>query len=70
MKNNVNVQSLKVVRDLAECAVALMQEFNSYLTSSEDQKQYLLQVVENHRSKSSASTKSAAIDRKQSELVA
>ena len=67
MKNKMNVQSVKVFNNLAERAVALIQEFNSSLISSEDQKQYLLQVVKDHRSKFSAPTKSAAIDRKQSE---
>jgi len=58
------VQSVRVVNDLAEHTVALIQEFNSSLTRDEEQKQYLLQVVEDHRNKFSASTKCSAIDAK------
>lgn len=45
------LSDLKVVNDLAERGVALIQEYNNCLTRSEEQKQYLLQVVENHRKK-------------------
>jgi len=38
------VQSVRVVNDLAEHRVALIQEFNSSLTRNEEQKQYLLHV--------------------------
>ena len=41
----------KVVNDYAERGIALIQEFNSLLTKDEKQKQYLLQVVEEQRSK-------------------
>ena len=58
------VLSLKVINDLAERGVAFIQEFNSSLTRNEEQKQYLLQVVENHRKKFSAPTKSSAVDAK------
>lgn len=58
------VQSVRVVNDLAERGVALIQEFNSSLTRDEEQKQYLLQVVEDHRNKFLAPTKSSAIDAK------
>ena len=58
------VLSLKVINDLAERGVALIQEFNSSLTRNQEQKQYLLQVVENHRKKFSAPTKSSAVDAK------
>jgi len=50
------VQSLRVVNDLAESEVALIQEFNSSLKGDEEQKQYLLQVIENDRKQFSAST--------------
>jgi hypothetical protein len=58
------VQSLKVVNDLAERGVALIQEFNSSLTRNEEQKHYLLQVVEDQRKKFSTPTKSPAVDAK------
>ena len=43
------VHSRKVVNDVAERGVKLIQDFNSSLTKNEDQKQYLLQVVNEHR---------------------
>jgi len=50
--------SVKVVNDLAERGVALIQEFNSSRTRNEEQKQYLLHVVEQHRNAFTAPTKS------------
>jgi hypothetical protein len=43
------ITNLKVVNDAAERGVALIQSFNAVLTNQEEQKQYLLQVVEEHR---------------------
>lgn len=43
------VRQFKVVNDNAERGVALIQAYNASLTKNEDQKQYLLQVVEQHR---------------------
>lgn len=40
---------LKAVNDSAERAVNLMQQFHGLLTVQEEQKQYLLQCVEEHR---------------------
>lgn len=40
---------VKVVNDVAERGVALIQKFNATITQSEEQKQFLLQVVEKHR---------------------
>jgi len=45
------VSKLKAVNDNAERGVAPMTEYNEILTSNEDQKQYLLQVVSEHRRK-------------------
>ena len=42
-------QSIAVVNDNAERSVALMTEFNGKITRNEQQVQYLLQVVEEHR---------------------
>jgi len=42
-------RQLKVVNDTAERGVALCQAFNGVLTNQEDQKQFLLQLVEKHR---------------------
>jgi len=44
----IRVQKLKVVNDAAEHGILLVQIFNGILTNQEDQKQYLLQVVEQH----------------------
>ena len=41
--------SLSVTNDRAERGVALMQEFNLALTTDEEQRQFLFQVVEQHR---------------------
>jgi hypothetical protein len=46
---SVLVKNLACVNDCAERGVALIQNFNSSITSDEEQKQYLLQVVEQHR---------------------
>src|SRR5277367_5269363 len=43
------VSSLTVINDCAERGIALASSFNSSLTKSEEEKQYLLQVVEQHR---------------------
>ena len=53
--------AVKVVNDLAERGVALIQEFNSSITRNEEQKQFLLQVVEDHRSAFSQPSKAADI---------
>jgi len=45
------VRSISPVNDFAERGIALLQEFNTALASSEEQKQFLLQVVAQHRSK-------------------
>jgi len=58
--------SLWGVNDLAKCGVALIHEFNTSLTQNEEQKQFLVQVFEDHWNKFSAPTKSAAIALKQS----
>src|SRR6218665_907790 len=47
--NKEVAQSIKVVNDLAKHGVALVQEFNSSLIRNEEQIQYLLQVIEDHK---------------------
>ena len=42
------VNNLACVNDSAEHGVALIKNFNSVLTKNEEQKQFLLQVVEKH----------------------
>lgn len=43
------LNTLKVTNDVAERGVALIEEYNNYLTKDEKQLQYLLQVVREHR---------------------
>ena len=42
------VAALNVVNDCAERGIALASSFNSSITKSEEEKQYLLQIVEKH----------------------
>ena len=44
------VSSLKVVNDSAERGVALIKAFNDSISSNEEQKKFLLQVVQKHHS--------------------
>ena len=55
------VNKLKVVNDTAGRGVALIENYNSALTNQEEQKQYLLQIVENHRQKFLKSKKATLI---------
>lgn len=43
------VLSLRVVNDTAERAVKLMQDFHGLITAKEEQKQFLLRCVQEHR---------------------
>ena len=65
-KNNICVHSkvnkLKVVNDAAERGVALIENFNSALTSQEEQKQYLLQINKNHHQKFPKAKKTTLVD--------
>jgi len=45
----VKVQHFSVTKDHAERAVALVQDFSGRLTMDEEQLQYILQVVADHR---------------------
>src|SRR6218665_756641 len=54
------VSSLKVVNDCAEWGIALASCFNSSLKISEEDKQYLLQIVERHRKEFPDANKSTA----------
>jgi hypothetical protein len=55
------VCSLKVINDIAERGVALMDEFNKLFTNDEEQKQYLLLVVQRYRQKYPDRNKSTLI---------
>ena len=43
------VRELRVVNDTAERGVQLMQEYNALVTKDEEQTQFALQVVQEHR---------------------
>ena len=51
------INGLAVVNDRAERGVALIQEFNKKLTKNEDQLQFLMQVVKDHRKNFATCTK-------------
>lgn len=55
------VTSIKVVNDVAERGVALMEEYNKLHTKDEEQKQYLLLLVKQFRSKYPDSKKSTLL---------
>ena len=59
------IRALRVVNDFAECGVALMQTYNLALTKDEGQKQYLLQVVEEHRKTFPTTSRSSRTQTKQ-----
>ena len=56
-----SLSNLSVVNDRAERAVALIQDLNRKLTKGEDQLQFLLQVVAEHRKKFPKPTKESLI---------
>lgn len=56
------VTKLNVVNYVAERGVALIEEYNSIITRNEEQKQYLLQVVQDHRRLFSDCKKSSLIE--------
>ena len=57
------IQQLRVVNDTAERGVKLFEEFNRLITNDEEEKQFLLQVVESNRKAiPSHTTKKSAVD--------
>ena len=55
------IQGIKVTNDNAERGVALIQEYNRFLTKDEEQLQFLLQVVSEHRKQFPDSRKSTLL---------
>ena len=43
------MKHMKVVNDIAERGVKLIEDYNKLITNDEQQKQYLLQVVSNYK---------------------
>jgi hypothetical protein len=56
------VSKVKVVNDTAERGVALIQEFTDLITHDEQQKQFLLQIVAEHRKLLPGCSKSAMVE--------
>lgn len=52
---------MRVVNDIAERGVALMEEYNKLHTNNEEQKQYLLLLVKDYRQKYPDSNKSTLL---------
>ncbi|BES89663.1 Hypothetical protein NTJ_02470 [Nesidiocoris tenuis] len=55
------VSSMRVVNDIAERGIALMEEYNKLRTQNEEQKQYLLLTVKEFRKKFPDSRKSTLL---------
>lgn len=55
------VKSLRVTNDYAERGVALITKHNRRITNKEEQQQYLLQVVQQHRAKYSSAAKKSFV---------
>ena len=55
------VNNLQVINDVAERGVKLTQEYINILTIQEDQKQYLIQVVSEYKSKYPNATKACLV---------
>lgn len=55
------VHSMRVVNDIAERSVALMEEYNKLITTDEEQKQYLLLLVKEYRKKYPNTNKSTLV---------
>ena len=49
LKDKSQLETLKAIKDIAERAVMLMQDFYGLLTADEEQKQFLLRCVQEHR---------------------
>ena len=57
------VRQMKVVNDCAERGIALITTYNSCITKDEDQKQYLLRLVDLHRKTFSEASKAMLMKR-------
>ena len=63
------IRNLKVVNDAAERGISMVQSFNTVLTNQEEQKQYLLQLVEKHRQEMPNANKSTILEGLHKQLV-
>ena len=60
-KARLRVNELRVVNDCAERGVALITQYNDILTKNEEQRQYLLQVVQQYRGQFKTPKKSTLV---------
>lgn len=61
VKGKKKIDSIRVVNDAAERGVKLISDFNNILCNSEEQKQFLLKVVEQHRQQFPNTNKSTLV---------
>ena len=54
-------KAINVINDCAECGVALISQCNEILTKNEEQRQYLLNAVQQYRDKIKSAKKSSLI---------
>jgi len=57
-KGTIRIKGLRVVNDCAERGIALISTYNEKLTKNEEQRQYLLNIVQQHRDKFKSAKKS------------
>lgn len=55
------VNNLPVVNDVAERGVKLMQEYNDLFTKDEDQKQFIIQILDDYRVRNIKNTKESLL---------
>lgn len=55
------IKKLTVVNDIAERGVKLMQEYNDLFTKNEEQKQFIIQVLDDYRNKNIKNTKESLL---------
>ena len=48
-KGLIRIKGLRIINDCAECGVALISQYNEILTKNEEQRQYLLNVVQQQK---------------------
>ena len=62
------VHSMRVINDIAERGVALMDDYNKLHTTSEEQKQFLLLVVKEYRQRYSDRTKKTLMNQSEAHM--
>ena len=60
-KDLTRIKGLQVINDCAKCGAAFISQYNEVLTKNEEQRQYLLNIVQQHREKFKSAKKSLLI---------